>query len=585
MMSFRKKILLSYLVVLLLFIGIMYPIASQTVQNIVYSVMSDRAEELIDKIYEAPNDEALVQRLKDQKYLIFFRVSVITDERKVLYDNYTKRMLGPRFNKDLVTRHPEVEEAFEYGMGYHEGYSKLLDQKFSYMAMSFDFHGKTYVLRTAFPYKFVSDMTNDFEMGFIGLSLAVLALFSLMVWFVIQHLTKPIHQIITAVKPFQEGKVKTLPEIKIDISPEDDFGKLANTLNELSSKIQSQIDTLMLERNEKEAVLESLVEGVVAVNEKMIVTYANHTALKLLETEASQLIGQHFSVAKQHRCYALLEKCQEEINVQTDTLQMSSKEGKVYLDIVAAPQKNNSGAVLVMEDKSTHYKLLEMRKDFIANASHELKTPITIIRGFAETLHDHPDLPRDTAVSITGKIVQNTKRMGSLIKDLLTLTDIENIPQSRLIDCDFYSLIQSCVITVQEVHTDAVIDIQNETGKDLHIFADPSLIELAITNLLENAAKYSQPPAQITVNISREGKMLKILIADKGIGIPKNDLEHIFERFYTVNKAHSRKMGGSGLGLSIVKTIVEKHFGKISVNSELGKGTVFTILLPISENI
>lgn len=447
----------------------MYPIATQTVHNIVYSMMSDRVDELIEKISDAPDDEALVQRLKDQKSLIFFRVSVITDQRTVLYDNYTKRMLGPRFDKNLIFNHPEVEEAFEEGVGYYEGFSKLLNQQFIYLATAFDFHGKTYVLRTAFPYKFVADMTHDFKMGFLGVSFAVLSLFSLMIWFVIQYLTRPIHQIITAIKPFQEGIVKTLPEIKVDVSPEDDFGKLASTLNALSAKIQSQFDSLN--------------------------------------------------------------------------------------------------------------KLLEMRKDFIANASHELKTPITVIRGFAETLHDHPDLPPETAENITEKIVQNSKRMTSLIKDLLTLSDIENIPQSRLIECDIYSIVQDCISTVREVYPEANIVVQNTF--EGNIVADPSLMELAIGNLLENAAKYSKSPAKISVIIEQEGDFLKLKIADQGIGIPEKDLERVFERFYTVDKAHSKKLGGSGLGLSIVRTIVEKHFGKIEVSSILGKGSVFVVKLPI----
>lgn len=580
MISFRKKILLSYMAILVLFLVLMYPIANETVKNIVYNALYERTWELIEKIEAAPDDEGLVQRLKDQKFLMFFRVSVITDERKVLYDSHTSRLLGADSRR--AAHHPEVEDAFKYGEGYREGFSKLLNQQFAYFAMSFDFHGKTYVLRTAFPYQFVLDMTHDFEIGFITLSVAILILFSLLAWFIIHHLTRPIHQIITAIKPFQEGKIATLPEIKIDAAPQDDFGKLASTLNSLSDKIQAQIDTLMHERNEKEAVLESLVEGVIAVNDKMTVTYANQAALKLLDVNHAQLIGHNFSALEQHHCYALLEKCQEEKNVLTDTLQVSSREGKVYLDVVAAPQKNNGGAVLVMEDKSTHYKLLEMRKDFIANASHELKTPITIIRGFAETLHDHPTLPDKTRAEITEKIMHNCKRMTTLIKDLLTLSDIENIPESRLMECDMSEIVENCCRMLHDMNPEALVTFNKDSRIDFHLTADPNLIEQAVMNLLENAAKYSQPPAKITVTLKKEEGFIKILIADQGIGIPAADLEHIFERFYTVNKAHSRKLGGSGLGLSIVHTIVEKHFGKITVASELGKGTTFTIQLPVN---
>lgn len=580
-MSFRQKILLCFLFIFLLFIVVMFPFASHTVKKIVCKGICDRTSELVLKIQEAPNNEALVQRLRDQKFRIFFRVSIITNERKVLYDSYTKRLLGPRFNHELVVSHPEVEQAFEEGVGSYEDDSKLLGQRFFYFAKAFDFHGQPYVLRTAFPYKFVLDMTHDFEMGFIGLSIAVLLLFSCMTWLIINRLTRPIQQIITAIKPYQEGTIHTLPEIKISSArPFDEFDQLALTLNSLSAKIQSHIDTLTLERNEKEAVLESLAEGVIAVDAQMRVSYINNMALKMVGRQRQELLNQDFAVAQQHKCYEILAACQNENRILTEILHIKDGGNSLYLDLIAAPKKGDSGAVLVMQDKTSHYKLMEMRKDFIANASHELKTPITIIRGFAETLHDHPDLPASTCESITKKIVRNCKRMTVLIKDLLALTDIENLSYSRLIECDLDAMVQNCCQTLLDIYPDTMLTIHKLAEGDLHFTADPSLMEMAIMNLLENAAKYSNPPAHITVTLDKKEHWIELVIADKGIGIPESDLEHIFQRFYTVNKAHSRKLGGSGLGLAIVETVVEKHFGKISVVSKLGEGSSFTILLP-----
>lgn len=579
--SLRQKILISFVAIFVLFMGVMFPFASHSVKRIVTHSICERASELILKIKNAPDDNALVQRLKDQKYLIFFRVSIITNERKLLYDSYTMRLLGPGFNKKLALNHPEVEQAFREGVGFHEGESKLLRQRFVYMAKSFDFHGKTYVLRIAFPHKFVAEMTRDFEISSLGLCAIVLLLFSFMSWMVISRLTRPIQQIITTIKPYQEGRVMMLPEIKLtNVGPNDEAGQLANTLNSLSEKIQGHIDNLTKERNEKEAILESLVEGVVAVDDDLEVTYANQTALKLLGMTRDALIGKHFSVANQPTCLELLSACKLERKVLTETLQISRENENIfYLDIIAAPKMQNSGAILIMEDKTTHYKLIEMRKEFIANASHELKTPITIIRGFAETLHDNPQLPQETYQGITNKIVHSCTRMATLIKNLLTLSDIEHIPQVRLLECDLYELIQSCTAMLQDLYPDALIAVHKLTEEDVFVQGDPSLLEMALMNLLENAAKYSVPPAHIIVTLSKENGWITLSIADKGIGISSSDLEHIYERFYTVNKAHSRKLGGSGLGLSIVKTVIDKHFGKISVTSHLGEGTTFTIHL------
>jgi two-component system, OmpR family, phosphate regulon sensor histidine kinase PhoR len=580
MLSFRQKIFVSYLTVFLVFILLMFPLVAQWVQKIVLQAMETRASEIIVAIKDAPNHDALIRRLKDQKSLMYFRSSIITHEQKILYDSHTKRVLGPKFSQDYVVDHPEVLQAFRSNIGYNEDYSQLLNQKFSYFAKAFDFHGKTYVLRIAFPFQYVKELTHDFEIGFLGLATLILLLFSIMTWFVIHYLTKPIQRIINAVKPYQEGTQHVLPAIELrQGNANDDFNKLAFTLNSLSMKIQSHIDSLTKERNEKETILESLVEGVIAVDVDMQVTYSNHMANKLLNRQVENFIGKKFSLLQLERCNVLLQQCQQEKRALTDTLEVYQEGKKLYLDIVAAPKKDNAGAVLVLQDKTAHYKIFEMRRDFIANASHELKTPITIIRGFAEALHDNPDLTLEIQREVTNKIVRNCNRMAALIKDLLTLADIENIPSSRLSPCNLYDLTERCCSMLLEVFPDTQISI-DKRKQEVQLIADMDLLELAIMNLIENAAKYSNHPAQIHIILDETPNEVMIEVSDKGIGIPIADQEHIFERFYTVDKAHSQKLGGSGLGLSIVKTIVEKHFGTIALQSELGKGSTFTIRLP-----
>lgn len=584
MLSFRQKILLSYFVIFVLFIAAMYPLASKIVRNIVSNAMEDLADRIITKIQSAPNNDALVRRLKEQKAVVYFRVSVISNDHKVLYDTHVKPLLGQHFSQEYVVNHPEVVEAFQHGIGYNEEYSELLGQKFSYMAKSFDFHGKTYVIRTAFPYDYVAELTHDFEVGIVAIATTVLLLFSLLTLFIINHLTRPIQQMISAVRPFQEGLVASLPEIKLNnVNPKDEFSRLANTMNTLSVKIKRQIDILVDERDQKETVLESLAEGIIDIDPNRTITYVNQMATKILNIDKAKLIGQHYSILPEPKCVEILSKCQEEGHPIFDTLQIKRDGQQLFFDLIAAP-KRTKGAVLVLQDKTGHYKLLEMRKDFIANASHELKTPITIIRGFAETLHDNPGLPPETVHDVTEKIVRNSERMAYLIKDLLILSDVENLPESRLEDCDLADLMQKCCNTVLIVHPNAHIEIDKAEDVAVEMEADPQLMELAFTNLIENAAKYSTPPAHITITMQLNGDQITIKIADRGIGIPAKDLERIFERFYTVNKAQSQKMGGSGLGLSIVQTIVAKHKGQISVDSEVGKGTTFTLVFPTRQS-
>lgn len=581
MFSFRQKIFISYIVVFLLFLMLLFPFATKTVDEIVAKTMADRADEMIVKLKEAETNDALIRKMKELKWMIFFRVSVITNERKVLYDSHAKKLLGPSFSQEHTVDHPEVNQAFRVGIGYHEGYSQLFKQDFAYMAKAFDFHGKTYVLRMAFPYRYIISLTRDFEIGFLGLATLVLLLFSIMTWFIINHLTNPIQQIIKAVKPYQEGKQNMIPEIYVSSeNPKDDFGRLAKTLNSLTQRIQNHINSLTMEKNEKEAVLESLVEGVIAVDNEGVIKHVNQMACHLIEKEKDDLLGQHFSATKKPDWEDLLKRCQHEESVLKKSEKLKIEGRTLFLDIVAAPTKDKSGAILVMQDNTSQHKILEMRKDFIANASHELKTPITVIRGFAETLHDNPELPRNITEEITGKIVRSCERMTSLIKDLLTLSDIEHLQESRLVKCRLDEILDNCITMLLDAHPTAEIHLNYDKDHEFYIQADEQLMELALWNLLENAAKYSTPPADVTITIEEKNDVVQIKIRDKGIGIPPEDVEHVFQRFYTVNRMHSKKMGGAGLGLSLVETIINKHMGRISVSSEVGKGTEFTVILP-----
>lgn len=582
MLSFRQKIFLSYVIVFLVFMALMSPFSSLIVGRVVEKAMENRAIELIDRIKTAPNNEMMLRKLKELKPLIFFRISVITDTRKVLYDSHTKRLLGPRFSQEHVVDHPEVLEALKYGVGYSEDYSDILAQKFAYTAVAFDFHGKTYVMRTAFPYRYVKELISDFEAGFIILSSIVLILFSLMTWVIINKLTKPLQSIITAVSTYREGVYSPLSELRgLAAKTTGDAGKLAETLVSLSERVERQIYTLRDERNEKEVLLESLVEGVIATDPKMRVTFVNESALKFLGLPKEKVLGCSFESLGKPQAYRLLLDCQSKQMVVVEALGESINGVEHYFEIVAAPKRDHTGGILVIQDKSDHYRILEMRKDFIANASHELKTPITIIRGFAETLHDNPDLPDEVMVDVTDKIVKNCERMATLVRDLLALADIENIPASRLSTFNVVELANKVKNILLEVHGDAEILVDAQNQDRLEISADYDLIEMAFLNLMQNAIKYSNPPAHVEVHMARIDNDLWIKISDRGIGIPKEDLDRIFERFYRVDKARSRKVGGSGLGLSIVENIIKKHSGRIEVTSEIGKGTTFTITMPL----
>ena len=197
-------------------------------------------------------------------------------------------------------------------------------------------------------------------------------------------------------------------------------------------------------------------------------------------------------------------------------------------------------------------------------------------------LHDLPEISETMLEDITDKIVRNCHRMSVLVKNLLVLADLDNLPKASLKEHDLLVILENCRHQLLALHPDITITI-DAPSEALILSIDGPLIELAIMNLFENAAKYSSTTAKISVKIRGDKGNIVIDISDQGIGIGKKELDHIFDRFYTVNKAHTRKMGGAGLGLSIVRNIVEKHGGELSAQSTIGQGTTFTLTLPHAE--
>lgn len=336
-------------------------------------------------------------------------------------------------------------------------------------------------------------------------------------------------------------------------------------------------------RRETNGILESLSEGVVATDTSGKVTFCNEAASRLLGAPRNAILGQSLETIS--GLYPdLVKQCHDLVlhSLQTDekisenwTLRTGNS---LYLSLTCTPLIHLKGALLVLQDKTSDYKIVELGKDFVANASHELRTPITIIRGFAETLQDIPNLSPEMLHEIMEKIVRTCGRLDNLVKSLLTLADIENFSTDRFKEIDLMPLVENCKHLLLTAHPKAKVIVIHETEQAI-VRADGDLLELALFNLLENSVKYSAKSPSIEIEISHVGDQVHLSVRDRGIGISEKDLSHVFDRFYTVDKARSRKLGGAGLGLSIVKMIVEKHKGKVIVASELGKGSEFTIIL------
>lgn len=573
---------MSYLTVFLIFLIILFPFAKGTVAKVVQQNLSIRTKQVIALVSTADSEKGMVKKLEESGPRFFFRVTLLTPDGTTLYESHKQASAQEQDKEQYLLDHPEVTDALRSGTGYYEGFSYSLRQPLVYFARTFTFQGQEYVMRTAFPVSEVRELTDRFEIGFMTLGVALLLLFGVMSAAIVHHISRPIQRIIAAIKPYQEGTQENLPEITLGKSKKkDEFQQLADTLNSLSQRVKQHITRLRNERNERDLILDALGEGVIALDASLRVLYSNKRAQGMLSLHPRELLAQPLSSVGHHEFHELVADCVEQREVLAINTMIADGK-RLYLDVIATPTEE--GALLVLQDKSIHYRFLQMRKEFIANASHELKTPITIIQGYAETLLEHPDMSVDLIREITEKMVRNCERMDSLVRNFLRLADIEDLPRASLKKTLLKELVERCRTYTLSVYPEAQIEIIEGAEGPITVMADPELLELAVGNLISNAAKYCKEKPRILVKLSMTptGDHALIVVEDNGIGIPVEDQGRIFDRFYTVDKAHSRRLGGSGLGLSIVRTIVEKHFGKVWVQSVLGEGSVFTIQIPVN---
>jgi two-component system phosphate regulon sensor histidine kinase PhoR len=241
------------------------------------------------------------------------------------------------------------------------------------------------------------------------------------------------------------------------------------------------------------------------------------------------------------------------------------------------------GALVVLNDVTRLHRLEDMRKEFVANVSHELKTPITSIKGFVETLQDGAVGNHDEAQSFLSIISRQAARLESIIEDLLSLSRIEQeterteTPRSRESIADIVAnAVQQCRLKIDEKRINIVV----ECSEKLAAHVNAPLLEQAVINLLDNAVKYSPAETSVRISAREDGSEVILAVQDNGCGIPQEHLPRIFERFYRVDKARSRQLGGTGLGLSIVKHIVQAHGGRVQAESRVGRGSTFTVVLP-----
>ncbi|MCE5255743.1 MAG: PAS domain S-box protein [Spirochaetaceae bacterium] len=443
--------------------------------------------------------------------------------------------------------------------------------------------GMTYVVRLAMPLVFRTDELLGSQWLLISFILFVAVLSVLISIILNRQLTRPIAALQRKAESYAlNSGTQKLPPLR-----------LPQELKPLDASLDLMVEQIRCRSRENEelgrrysSILEAAGEGIVAVDSSLRIIETNPAFLRLFSATRDELTGKTIIEAiGEDQLAELFRECLASKTEVFSEISIFHK-GEQRLKVHASPfsqQGSKLNAVAVISDITELNRLEKIRTDFVANVSHELRTPIQIIHGYAEILLDDKTIDDDKKKYLS--IIENSsKRMERIVNDLLTLSRIEGNPSAWLTveNCSAEKTIRSAIASIQPRADQKNITVNVTMDQDLSFIANQGLIEQALVNLLDNALHYSPAGSQVDLWCREEGPFILFGVKDKGVGIPAADLEHIFERFYRVDKSHNRNTGGTGLGLAIVKHIVGAHEGEVKAKSYVQEGSEFTIRLPVA---
>jgi two-component system phosphate regulon sensor histidine kinase PhoR len=504
------------------------------------------------------------------------RVTVIDPHGVVLADSHN----DPESMENHAGR-PEIQAAYQNRTGSAIRRSSTLGRDLCYLAIPLQYQGRSgYVLRLALPLENLDDAIAAVRWRILTASLIAI----LVALFIAFFLSRPFTRRIGRLRAFAEGLVKSnfaegpLPDA------DDELGALTRSLNSTASQLRELVERLSLESARREAILTSMVEGVLAVDQDLRITFYNASFARTVGARAeiperSPLVD----VVRDPVLREILSRVVTTGETLKQRLQLPAAEGRAF-EVQAAPLRvaGGRGAIAILHDITDLERLERVRKDFVANVSHELRTPLTAIRGYTETLLEGALEDRENNRKFLEIIKTHAIRLNSIASDLLALSELESgKPTAEQARVSVRAAMEAALRTVEtEAHGRGVKLIRGQV-EEVTVLGERVHLEQALVNLLDNAVKFNRPDGEVRVEVTRtKDDEVSVTIADNGIGIPSADLPRLFERFYRVDKARSREVGGTGLGLSIVKHIVERMHGRVTVESQLGKGSVFTVLFP-----
>lgn len=510
------------------------------------------------------------------------RVTIITPHGTVVGDSHEDPA-----RMENHARRPEMAAALKGQEGVSQRYSRTLGKNMLYLARAVraDTGEIIGVVRTAIAMDRVEERIAAMSQRLISGGIAVLLLVALLCLVVSRRITRPIEEIRHEAQRYASGNLQR----RVHVRGSSEIRDLGRTLNKMAHQLNERIRTIDKQRSEQDAVLSSMVEGVLAVDADENILRINPAAAQLFEAHIDDAQGR--SVQEVVRRAELLQFIRTALgndSVLEDDIVMFSGGKEMSLQVHGTPLLEQDGStigVLIVFNDMTRLRRLErMRQDFVANVSHELKTPITAIKGFIETLLDGALDDRSEAERFLHIVERQVERLNVIIEDLMSLSRIEQSEGQNRFELEvepLAPLVAEVVNSCSMLANQSNIVLKYNCPGEIHAPVNGPLMEQALSNLVENAIKYSHADGEVTLNCFSEEEFAVIAVSDTGCGIEEEHLPRLFERFYRVDKARSRKCGGSGLGLAIVKHIVQIHQGHVDVESIPGKGSTFTLRIPL----
>jgi len=585
--SFKLKLIFSYIFVILISFGFIAFFLDKSLEE---NSLRNIETSLINQAYLVENQitadkikkkdiaylDSLISRLSEK---IECRITVIDSLGKVLADSEKPQKATAQMDSHIYRS--EVKMALADDVGIETRYSSTLKIDMLYIAVPIKENNEIAgVIRLSLPLKSVEKTLNGIRrIVSLGLVFA-LALAFVLGSIIAAQTISPINRMIQVSRKFSEGDFSR----RVLQCSKDEIGELAVTLNKMAQGLEDKIKEIKAQNQKLAAIFNSMIEGVIVVDRHSNIVSVNPTVEKIFNISNKEVEGKIFLEAVRNN------EISEIISSVLENGQPLSAEVDLVLpvckmfEVNAAPIFDNNainGCLVVIHDITEIRKLETMRSDFVANVSHELKTPLTSIKGFVETLLEGALDDKENNSKFLNIIHDHAGRLNNLVDDLLSLSHLE----SKEIVLNKKSLnlreqLEDVVSSFRSQLEKMDIKIKNDLPAGIIVSVDKNRIKQVFTNLIDNAIKFNREKGSIHTHVQKVGGKIKVFVEDSGIGIPEKDIPRIFERFYRVDKARSRELGGTGLGLSIVKHIIELHGGSVGVESIEGLGSKFWFILP-----